>query len=248
MWQMGGPGPMLGQVHHFVKYNHGKAPYAEERYLKEAHRLYKVLNTRLEGRDSSPTNIPSPTSPSGLGFHEVMHLAEHRAGTAHLPHQPLDDAIARVARFRQQLAGLVGEIDQDHARLHQRDVVLAVDDRRDSIVWRDLQKVGCELLVFRDVDGVHRIGQTEFFQCDGDLAAIRRRPSVEIDHNSHPSEVGTMGTCRGGEALTGEACSQEATMKLNVLAFALAASAVGRVWRQCTEDGNRRTARSGRII
>ena len=36
MWQMGGPGPMLGQVHHFVKYNKGKAPYAEERYLKEA--------------------------------------------------------------------------------------------------------------------------------------------------------------------------------------------------------------------
>ena len=51
MWQMGGPGPMLGQVHHFVKYNKGKAPYAEERYLKEAHRLYSVLNTRLEGRE-----------------------------------------------------------------------------------------------------------------------------------------------------------------------------------------------------
>ena len=42
---------MLGQVHHFVKYNHGKAPYAEERYLKEGNRLYKVLNTRLEGRE-----------------------------------------------------------------------------------------------------------------------------------------------------------------------------------------------------
>ena len=51
MWQMGGPGPMLGQVHHFVKYNKGKAPYAEERYLKEAHRLYGVLNKRLEGRE-----------------------------------------------------------------------------------------------------------------------------------------------------------------------------------------------------
>ena len=50
MWQMGGPGPMLGQVHHFVKYNKGKAPYAEERYLKEAHRLYGVLDRRLADR------------------------------------------------------------------------------------------------------------------------------------------------------------------------------------------------------
>jgi len=51
MWQMGGIGPMLGQVHHFVKYNKGKAPYAEERYSKEAHRLYGVLDKRLEGRE-----------------------------------------------------------------------------------------------------------------------------------------------------------------------------------------------------
>lgn len=47
MWQMGGVGPMLGQVHHFVKYNRGKAPYAEERYLAEAKRLYGVLDKRL---------------------------------------------------------------------------------------------------------------------------------------------------------------------------------------------------------
>jgi len=47
MWQMGGVGPMLGQVHHFVKYNKGKAPYAEERYLKEGQRLYGVLDRRL---------------------------------------------------------------------------------------------------------------------------------------------------------------------------------------------------------
>ena len=51
MWQMGGPGPMLGQVHHFVKYNPGKAPYAEERYLKEAQRLYGVLDKQLKDHE-----------------------------------------------------------------------------------------------------------------------------------------------------------------------------------------------------
>ena len=47
MWQMGGVGPMFGQVHHYTKYNPGKAPYAEERYLKEAKRLYGVLDKQL---------------------------------------------------------------------------------------------------------------------------------------------------------------------------------------------------------
>lgn len=51
MWQMGGLGPMLGQTHHFVKYNKGKSAYAEERYSAEALRLYGVLGRRLEGRD-----------------------------------------------------------------------------------------------------------------------------------------------------------------------------------------------------
>jgi GST-like protein len=51
MWQMGGIGPMLGQVHHFLKFNPGRAPYAEERYTKEANRLYGALNRRLEDRD-----------------------------------------------------------------------------------------------------------------------------------------------------------------------------------------------------
>ena len=47
MMQMGHVGPMLGQTHHFVFYNKGKAPYAEQRYLKENARIYKVLDTRL---------------------------------------------------------------------------------------------------------------------------------------------------------------------------------------------------------
>ncbi len=47
MWQMGGVGPMLGQVHHFLKFNPGKAPYAEQRFHAEAERLYRVLDIRL---------------------------------------------------------------------------------------------------------------------------------------------------------------------------------------------------------
>jgi len=51
MWQMGGLGPMLGQVHHFVKYNKGVSDYAETRFSTEAKRLYGVLEKRLDGRD-----------------------------------------------------------------------------------------------------------------------------------------------------------------------------------------------------
>ena len=50
MLQMGSIGPMLGQTHHFVKFNPGKSPYAEERYSKENARLYQVLENRLQNR------------------------------------------------------------------------------------------------------------------------------------------------------------------------------------------------------
>lgn len=51
MFQMGHVGPMFGQTHHFVKFNPGKSPYAEERYSKENARLYGVLEQRLTERE-----------------------------------------------------------------------------------------------------------------------------------------------------------------------------------------------------
>jgi GST-like protein len=51
MWQMGGFGPMLGQNHHFRNYAPEKIPYAIKRYEDEAHRLYRVLDTRLADRE-----------------------------------------------------------------------------------------------------------------------------------------------------------------------------------------------------
>jgi len=47
MFQMASLGPMLGQVHHFIKFNSGKSAYAEERYYNEAKRIYGVLDKRL---------------------------------------------------------------------------------------------------------------------------------------------------------------------------------------------------------
>lgn len=49
MFQMGGLGPMFGQANHFLHFNPGKSDYAEERYRKEAHRIYGVLDKRLSG-------------------------------------------------------------------------------------------------------------------------------------------------------------------------------------------------------
>ena len=48
MMQTGSVGPMLGQAHHFLKFNRGAARYAEERYGKEARRIYGVLDRRLD--------------------------------------------------------------------------------------------------------------------------------------------------------------------------------------------------------
>jgi len=47
MWQMSGAGPMLGRAHYFLKFNAGKAPFAEEWFSAEARRLYGVLDRLL---------------------------------------------------------------------------------------------------------------------------------------------------------------------------------------------------------
>ena len=53
MWQMGGVGPMFGQLGYFVKFA-GKDiedPRPRQRYIDESERLLAVLDQRLEGRE-----------------------------------------------------------------------------------------------------------------------------------------------------------------------------------------------------
>jgi GST-like protein len=52
MWQMGGVGPMAGQLHHFLHYAPALEPpqvlpYAQDRYRREVGRLYRVLDGQL---------------------------------------------------------------------------------------------------------------------------------------------------------------------------------------------------------
>ena len=51
MFQMGGIGPMQGQANVFFRYAPEKIPYAIDRYQAETKRLYRVLDTQLQGRD-----------------------------------------------------------------------------------------------------------------------------------------------------------------------------------------------------
>jgi len=51
MFQMGGFGPMPGQVHHFIALaSEADRRYGLERYMAETRRLYGVMDRRLQGR------------------------------------------------------------------------------------------------------------------------------------------------------------------------------------------------------
>ena len=50
-WQMANVGPIFGQNNHFRNYAPEKVPYAIKRFGDETHRLDRVLNDRLAGRD-----------------------------------------------------------------------------------------------------------------------------------------------------------------------------------------------------
>lgn len=47
MWQIGGVGPMFGQLNHFMNTSPEKIPYAIDRYAREAARLIGVMEKRL---------------------------------------------------------------------------------------------------------------------------------------------------------------------------------------------------------
>ena len=85
MWQMGGFGPMPGQVHHFLMVKDpADQRYGLERYSKETRRLYGVLDRRLKGRPFVATEEePSIADFAILGW--AWRHERHRVDLADFP-------------------------------------------------------------------------------------------------------------------------------------------------------------------
>ena len=128
-----------------------------------------------------------------LDLQEMVHLAEHRAEPAHLPHQPLQNGHLSRQVPGPELAGLGTEIDQDGAGLEDADRFavrsLGIDDGGDAIVRADAQELRLELLALANVHRVHGVGQTHLLQRDADLAPVRRIPGPKLDRHVAPVKM-----------------------------------------------------------
>lgn len=85
MWQMGGFGPMPGQVHHFLEVkDENDRRYGLARYDKETRRLYGVLDRRLAGREFVATEgEPSVADFAILGW--AWRHPRHKVDLAEYP-------------------------------------------------------------------------------------------------------------------------------------------------------------------
>ncbi|WP_338662939.1 glutathione S-transferase N-terminal domain-containing protein [Pararoseomonas sp. SCSIO 73927] len=99
MWQMGGFGPMPGQVHHFLMQPDGPAKdYGLARYGKETRRLYGVLDKRLQGRDF----VATEGEPSVADFAIIGWAWRHER------HQVPFDSLPNVAAWYERMMARPG--------------------------------------------------------------------------------------------------------------------------------------------
>src|SRR5580704_17416756 len=69
------------------------------------------------------------------------------------------------------------------ARLENRDARVVIDNRGNLAVRANLYELRLELLLLANVHGMDRVLEPALLEHDRGLAAIRRRPGVEIDHS-----------------------------------------------------------------
>ncbi len=91
-WQVGGLGPMAGQIGHFNVFAPEQVPYAIDRYTREVRRLYAVLDRRLAGREFI------------VGEYSIADIASYPWIVPHAAHgQDLDD-FPHLKRWFQAMA------------------------------------------------------------------------------------------------------------------------------------------------
>ena len=103
MWQMGGFGPMPGQVHHFIALeNEQDRRYGLERFSKETRRLYGVLDRRLAEHEFVADKI-------SVADFAIARVSRESAGV-----------VAVSFRFERVKGGRVSLVERDFDRLHLR--------------------------------------------------------------------------------------------------------------------------------
>ena len=110
-----------------------------------------------------------------------------------------DSSSARSSGFAEELAGLLGEIEQDCRGIENARFLAArpirVDDRRHLAVRVDRPERGRVLLALARVDRDDLVGEAGFFKEERDLGGVRSRVEIETDHN------GSFGQCRRGQGV-----------------------------------------------
>src|SRR3977135_4540306 len=105
----------------------------------------------------------------------MMQLADHSADMRHLKHDPLQrrEPFARI--IRNEAPRLLGEVDQDGARLGECERSTArtvgIDDGRDLAVRIYLQKCRIALLALAQIDWNELIAEPELLQHDVQLVS-----------------------------------------------------------------------------
>jgi hypothetical protein len=120
----------------------------------------------------------------------------HRPEGRHLEHDHLDGLDTSLRVFGTQLAGLLGEIDQDRAGLGDDQAV--VDDHRDLVVGIHLREFGSQLVAAEE-DAVNVVLEAHLLDTDGNLQSVGGRVGIQIDHVCFPV-LGSLGSRRAAGA------------------------------------------------
>ena len=77
--------------------------------------------------------------------------------------------------MREQLTRFLSQVEHNRAGFeHDKIIVIAIHDHRDAAVGIHRKELRPLLLLLAQVDVVHGVVQADFFQHDGDFAAVGR--------------------------------------------------------------------------